>query len=112
MEQKETTIMIIIMKPNASEEAVQKVTALIESRGLTLSLIHIYKLLSMSYFHKSMEELLYTITFGQDCDIQFSGQLSRPSDAVTLMTLHASKGLEFPMVFLYCMKKGLIPLNP
>lgn len=27
--------MIIIMKPNASEEAVQKVTALIESRGLT-----------------------------------------------------------------------------
>ena len=30
--------MIIIMKPNASEEAVKKVKALIESRGLTAHL--------------------------------------------------------------------------
>ena len=32
---KENTAMIIIMKPNASEEAVKKVTDLIESKGLT-----------------------------------------------------------------------------
>lgn len=67
--------------------------------------------LCMSYFHKSMEDMLTTLTFGQGNDMTRSGQDSCPSSAVTLMTFHASKGLEFPVVFLYGLKQGLMPLK-
>ena len=58
-----------------------------------------------------MEDMLNTLVFGQAHDLRRSGQDSCPSDAVTLMTLHASKGLEFPVIFLYGLKQGILPLK-
>ena len=56
----------------------------------------------------SIAELLDIITLGQDGDFVRRGKIARP-EAVTLMTLHASKGLEFPVVFICGVEEGLIP---
>lgn len=69
------------------------------------------KLSQMTLFYKTMKEFLDALTFGVEIDLQRAPQKSYTSDAVTLMTLHGSKGLEFPVVFLAGAKKGTLPLE-
>lgn len=69
------------------------------------------KLTDMSVLYPSMEEFLHTLSFGEDGDVRRNGGRKYTADAVTLMTLHGSKGLEFPMVFLYGMDQGRLPLE-
>ena len=69
------------------------------------------KLTDMSVLYPDMEAFLHTLSFGEDGDVKRSGSRKFSADAVTLMTLHGSKGLEFPMVFLYGMDKGRLPLE-
>ena len=52
----------------------------------------------------SLESFLQEIALVSDVD-----NLDERADAVTLMTLHAAKGLEFPVVFLTGFEEGLLP---
>ncbi|HLU69228.1 MAG TPA: 3'-5' exonuclease, partial [Fibrobacteria bacterium] len=52
-----------------------------------------------------LELFLQEISLVSDADALKAGQ-----DAVTLMTVHSSKGLEFPRVFVTGMEEGLFPL--
>jgi DNA helicase-2/ATP-dependent DNA helicase PcrA len=52
----------------------------------------------------SLDDFLASAALASDADSKDTEQ-----DRVTLMTLHASKGLEFPVVFLAGMEQGLFP---
>ena len=52
----------------------------------------------------NLAEFLESITLTADVD-----ELEETDEAVTLMTLHSAKALEFPVVFLVGMEDGIIP---
>ena len=91
-----------------------KTVKLLEEWALDMNLAEeesMKKLMDMSVLYDRMERFLNTLTFGEDGDIRRGSGRKFLSDAVTLMTFHGSKGLEFPAVFLYGIRKGLVPLE-
>ena len=69
------------------------------------------KLRNTAVFHSSFQEMWNTLVLGQEIDLCRTTNKSWESGAVRLMTLHASKGLEFPAVFLAGVKAGTLPLE-
>ncbi len=69
------------------------------------------KLTNMAVLYPSMEAFLERLSLGEEGDIRRSSGRKLQAEAVTLMTLHGSKGLEFPVVFLYGMDRGRLPLE-
>jgi superfamily I DNA/RNA helicase len=61
--------------------------------------------------HQDMPSFLQTLLLGRESDIVRSGRKTYAADAVSLLTLHAAKGLEFPVVFLCGVSDGLIPFQ-
>ena len=67
------------------------------------------KLLHASMFYERMDEFLEALETGVESDIRRCGGREYQADAVTLMTLHGAKGLEFPAVIVAGAEEGMIP---
>jgi uncharacterized protein (TIGR00375 family) len=68
-------------------------------------------LTGIAAFHTTMSGLLDALTFGEEADLCRASRKTYESGAVQLMTLHGSKGLEFPVVFLSGLSAGMFPLE-
>ncbi|GHU09001.1 ATP-dependent DNA helicase PcrA [Alphaproteobacteria bacterium] len=64
---------------------------------------NVNELLSVAKNFEHLDELLEEIALVSSADTSADG------NAVTLMTLHAAKGLEFPVVFMVGMEEGIFP---
>jgi superfamily I DNA/RNA helicase len=62
------------------------------------------KLLSLARVHHNLKGFLDALALDQDADV-----LEYEVEKVSLLTLHAAKGLEFPVVFVAGCEQGLIP---
>ena len=62
------------------------------------------ELVSLASRHESLEAFLESAALASDQD-----ELKDEANAVRLMTIHASKGLEFPVVFVTGLEEGLFP---
>lgn len=79
-----------------------------ESYGSTQALD---RLRDMAVFHTSFQEFWNALVLGQEADLRRASGKGWQSGAVRLMTLHGSKGLEFPAVILAGVKAGALPLE-
>ena len=69
------------------------------------------RLRNMAVFFDHTAAFLRNLTIGQEGDILRRAGVSYAAGAVTLSTLHAAKGLEWPVVFLCGAGEGRIPLE-
>ena len=67
------------------------------------------KLYQIALEKPDLPSLLQDILLGEDIDIMRAGGRQYQSEAVSLLTLHGAKGLEFPVVFLAGLRR-LLPL--
>lgn len=65
----------------------------------------------MAVCYENMTDFLDALLLGEEGDLKRCNGKAYTADAVHLMTLHGSKGLEFPVVILFGVGKGELPLE-
>lgn len=103
-----------LVKKYAPRATVEKPLPLLAEWAEELALTQhapLARLLDAAALYSSLPALLDTLSLGREGDIVRSGSRSYTADAVTLSTLHGAKGMEFPVVFLCGIQKGLLPLE-
>lgn len=66
---------------------------------------------STSVMYDKMSSFIQNLVLGRESDVVRSGGKTYSPDAVSLMTLHGAKGLEFPVVFLCGVTENMIPFR-
>jgi len=66
---------------------------------------------NIAIMYGDMPTLMQNLVLGRESDVVRSGGKSYAPDAVSLMSIHAAKGLEFPVVFICGVNDGRIPLR-
>jgi superfamily I DNA/RNA helicase len=70
------------------------------------------RLLRLAERVASLAEFFDTILLGKEADYEYTrAKGATPAEAVKVMTLHAAKGLEFPVVFICGVEEGLLPVQ-
>ena len=69
------------------------------------------RLTGMAAYHARMADFLRMLALGEEADLRRASGRAYASGAVRLMTLHGSKGLEFPVVFLAGLQQEQMPLT-
>jgi len=69
---------------------------------------HLVRLQRLAEGRGTLRDFLETLPLYRDGDYERRGE-GPPTEAVSLMTLHAAKGLEFPVVFIVGVEEGLLP---
>lgn len=71
---------------------------------------NVEELISSATMHKSLNSFMENVALVSDVkDVDEDGLVHRP-EALSLMTLHGGKGLEFPAVFMPGLEEGLMPM--